>query len=374
MADRIKTVSTYNGTSWGSEVPIGADASNVDVTLSNNTKTNLQIVLGSTPSGLSVTDRINSKVSTSGGDVASTVVGSDIINYDSSTDAGSDILTDTVATVNTNTSTLWSRFNLFRKKVSNNFNNYFATTNLRTEVGSAAGDNTNVYTVGAINTYLSNVVGYESGSTVPEAGKISEQLDTLNRKTTWTYNDTDYTALTMYGVDALGLPQQQYPIIMDNGANIWIGANSTGGMHHEGSVHISSGTNSDTGNPYPSIYVNIPNGASSGSSAGSTAYQVLHRGNFFVETVSATSGFNLNANSVTNEKTLNCAKTNCTVLGIMNTWLTNQTNGQGVSYCFLYAQRQDGNNLKYYVRNYSASGNATGLLIHAQVLYLKTSF
>ena len=204
MADRIKTVSTYNGTSWGSEVPIGADASNVDVTLSNNTKSDLQTVLGSTPSGSSVTERINSKISTSGGDVADTVVSKNITNYDSSTDAGSDILTDTAATVNTNTSSLWSRFNLFRKKVSNNFNNYFATANL---VGanpgvSATGTDDTVYTTAALNNYFSNVIGYESAST-PDAGSVASQLSTLNNNfldrmvynSSLTLNNNSYVAM-----------------------------------------------------------------------------------------------------------------------------------------------------------------------------------
>ena len=184
MADRIKTVSTYNGTSWGSEVPIGADASNVDVTLSNNTKSELQTVLGSTPSGSSVTERINSKVSTSGGDVADTVVSKNISNYDSSTDAGDNILTDTAATMSTNTSTLWSRFNLFRKKVSNNFENYFAKSSLvGSDVGvTSTGDDNTAYTTAAINDYLSNVIGYTSAS-APEAGDVATQLSTLNSNT-----------------------------------------------------------------------------------------------------------------------------------------------------------------------------------------------
>lgn len=193
MADRIKTVSTYNGTSWGSEVPIGADASNVDVTLSNNTKSDLQTVLGSTPSGSSVTERINSKISTSGGDVADTVISKNINNYDSSTTAGDDILTDTAATMSTNTSTLWSRFNLFRKKVSNNFANYFLKSNLvglDPGVGPTGNDNT-VYTTLAINNYLSNVIGYTSAS-APEAGDVATQLSTLNSNWTdhihWRYD------------------------------------------------------------------------------------------------------------------------------------------------------------------------------------------
>lgn len=183
MADRIKTVSTYNGTSWGSEVPIGADASNVDVTLSNNTKSNLQTVLGSTPSGSSITERINSKISTSGGDVADTVVSKNINNYDSSTTAGDDILTDTAATMSTNTSTLWSRFNLFRKKVSNNFANYFEKSNLvSSDVGvTSTGDNNTAYTTAAINNYLSNVIGYTSASDIdPDVGSVATQLSTLN--------------------------------------------------------------------------------------------------------------------------------------------------------------------------------------------------
>ena len=181
MADRIKTVSQYDGSNWINETPIGADASNIDVVTAGSTSRNLQDVLGTPPASGNIMNDISSKVSTSGGDVAETVVSKDIDNYDSSTTAGDDILTDTAATINTSISTLWSRFNFFRKKVSNNFNNYFANSNLvGTDPGvTSTGNNSTVYTTGAINNYLNNVIGYTSAST-PSAGKVSSQLSTLN--------------------------------------------------------------------------------------------------------------------------------------------------------------------------------------------------
>ena len=181
MANRIKTVSQYDGSNWINETPIGADASNIDVVTAGNTSRNLQDVLGTPPASGNITNNINSKVSTSGGDVADTIVSKDITNYDSSTEVDDDILTDTDAVISTNTSTLWSRFNLFRKKVSNNFDNYFAKSSL---VGAdpgvtITGDDSTAYTTAAINNYLSNVIGYTSAS-APSAGTVASQLSTLN--------------------------------------------------------------------------------------------------------------------------------------------------------------------------------------------------
>lgn len=183
MANRIKTVSQYDGSNWVNETPIGADASNIDVVAAGSTSRNLQDVLGTPPASGNITNNINSKVSISGGDVADTIVSKDIANYDSSTEVDDDILTDTAAVMSTNTSTLWSRFNLFRKKVSNNFENYFTNSSL---VGAdpgvtITGDDSTAYTTAAINNYLSNVIGYTSAS-APSAGTVASQLSTLNNK------------------------------------------------------------------------------------------------------------------------------------------------------------------------------------------------
>ena len=183
MANRIKTVSQYDGSNWVNETPIGADASNIDVVTAGSTSRNLQDVLGTPPASGNIINDINSKVSTSGGDVAATIVSDNIDNYDSSSGIGSDILTDTAATINTSTSTLWTRFNLFRKRVSNNFNNYFANSNLvGTDPGvTSTGSDSTVYTTGAINNYLSNVIGYTSASTPPTT-TIASQLQFLNNR------------------------------------------------------------------------------------------------------------------------------------------------------------------------------------------------
>jgi len=183
MADRIKAVSRYDGNNWVDETPIGADASNVDVQTAGSTSRDLQSVLGTPPVTGNITTSINSKVSIAGGDVADTIVSKDITNYDSSTEVDDDILTNTAVTMSTNTSTLWSRFNLFRKKVSNNFENYFAKSSL---VGStpgvtSTGDNNTAYTTAAINNYLSNVIGYTSAS-APSAGTVASQLSSLKNK------------------------------------------------------------------------------------------------------------------------------------------------------------------------------------------------
>lgn len=140
MANRVKTISKYSGSAWGTEVPIGADATNVDMTTA--------------PS-----------------------------DYDSSSSETSKVLigTNDVKVIASDTDlTAWGKFNRFRRRVSNKFADYFATANVKTSY-QTTGANGDVYSTSLLNSYFSNVIGY-TGSSAPTAGSVASQLESLNSK------------------------------------------------------------------------------------------------------------------------------------------------------------------------------------------------
>ena len=65
----------------------------------------------------------------------------------------------------------------------------------------------------------------------------------------------------------------EYPLIWDNGANLWIGSTATVAKHHTGQTYISSGYSGTNGNE--SIFVSVPNA----NNTGATNYKVWHEGN-----------------------------------------------------------------------------------------------
>ena len=65
----------------------------------------------------------------------------------------------------------------------------------------------------------------------------------------------------------------QYPLIYDNGTNMWVGAAKTAGQHHRGGTYISAGYNGSSG--YSTIYVSVPNATNTNA----TNYGVYHTGN-----------------------------------------------------------------------------------------------
>lgn len=177
MANRIKSISKYSGTAWGTETPIGADAANVDLATSYTTVTESTATSGATAEaaiGKIHTDTTNLKKAGHGNGT--------VTNYDSASSETSKVLTtDCVVAASDDTATAWSKFNRFRRRVSNKFTDYFKIANLVTSSTgvTTTGADTTVYTTKAINNYLANVVGYTS-STAPEVGSIATQLSTLN--------------------------------------------------------------------------------------------------------------------------------------------------------------------------------------------------
>ena len=133
---KIKEVSSYNGSSWDTPVPLGVNDANVDITSST---TNPSSDTTATSAGL-----VDSNVTVTSGDTGASA---------------------------------WTKFNRFRKRVQNAFGN-FAGVTLQTAY-STANTNTSIYTTGVINNYMNNVIGY-TGTTIPNTGTVATQLNSLN--------------------------------------------------------------------------------------------------------------------------------------------------------------------------------------------------
>ena len=180
---KIKSVSQFEDNIWGEATPIGADASNIDVEMSDSSTKDLQTVLGDIPSAAApIQSQINTKVTASGGNIGNTTVSSGIQNFDSSSSETSTELLDTSVRV-TNatevTSSMWTKFNRFRKRVDNKFKDVF----LSSVEDVASPSLTKTYSQSALNDYFANVVGYATAADLPDASStIASQLSTLNNK------------------------------------------------------------------------------------------------------------------------------------------------------------------------------------------------
>lgn len=136
---KVKEVSSYSGSAWSAATPLGADATNIDMT--------------SNPS-----------------------------DYDSSTEETSTeiINTNDVKIISSDTDlTAWGKFNRFRKRVSNAFGTLSGKT-LATAYTTTSADS-KIYSASVLNSYMTNVIGY-SGTTAPSAGTVASQLSSLNSK------------------------------------------------------------------------------------------------------------------------------------------------------------------------------------------------
>ena len=87
-----------------------------------------------------------------------------------------------------------------------------------------------------------------------------------------------------------------YPLIVDNGANLWIGARQTVAQHHTGMTFISSGYSGANG--HPTAYISVPNS----DNTGATNYGILHEGNYPDANVTRTSN-RATANNTNNTTT-----------------------------------------------------------------------
>lgn len=217
---KIKSVSQFEDNIWGEATPIGADASNIDVEMSDSSTKDLQTVLGDIPSAAApIQSQINTKVTASGGNIGNTTVSSGIQNFDSSSSETSTELLDTSVRV-TNatevTSSMWTKFNRFRKRVDNKFKDVF----LSSVEDVASPSLTKTYSQSALNDYFANVVGYATAVDLPDASStIASQLSTLNGSaiknitrsgTTFTATRIDETTFTFTQQDSVGLTYKTY--------------------------------------------------------------------------------------------------------------------------------------------------------------------
>lgn len=141
MANRVKEVSAFNGTSWGAAVPLGVNDANVDIT-SSTSQPNGSAVSGVT--GDSATALDTTAVAVASGDTGASA---------------------------------WTKFNRFRKRVANNFANYIQGS-IATSY-NATGSDSAVYSTNVLNNYMANVIGY-SGTAAPSEGAVANQLSSLN--------------------------------------------------------------------------------------------------------------------------------------------------------------------------------------------------
>lgn len=191
---KIKEVYEYNNGSWANGTPIGADASNVDVALSDSTSTkDLQTVLGNVSvSDPSMKTQLTGKVNASGGDIKDTVVS--VLDPASETDTSEDIDgTDVVVAAGESQTTMWSKFNMFRKRVSNKFSNFLISS---VEDVLEPSD-TKTYSQAALNSYFADVIGYKTDADVATVGSVADQLSTLNNN--FAASVTLQIATTKYG-------------------------------------------------------------------------------------------------------------------------------------------------------------------------------
>ena len=192
---KIKEISKYNGSSWETAVPIGANASNVDVNVSGSSVQDLQTVLGTPTKNSPLQTQINGKLGTSG-DGKSTTVGT----IDDSADTSKDTTASAVvATSGDSQQTLWGKFNKLRRRVNNKFGDYFASSGIKTSLQSSGSDS-QVYSTSMLNSYFANVIGYSAASDLPDASStVAAQLSSLNSKTI-NATPTQYTSTTGTGL------------------------------------------------------------------------------------------------------------------------------------------------------------------------------
>lgn len=134
---KIKSVSNYNGTSWDTPIPLGADDANIDITSAT-------------------TDPTTDTTATAAG-----LIAADVVAGEGDTDA-----------------TAWTKFNKFRRRVYNAFSGVAGVAVVNSVVSS--GGNSKVYSAGYINNYMTNVIGH-SGTTTPTDGTIMDQLNTTRQ-------------------------------------------------------------------------------------------------------------------------------------------------------------------------------------------------
>ena len=205
---KIKEVYEYNNGSWENGTPIGADASNVDVALSDSTSTrDLQSVLGNVSvSDSSIKTQLSGKVDTDSGDIKDTVVS--VLDPSSATDTSEDIdSTDVIVAAGEDQTTMWSKFNTFRKRVSNKFSNFL----INSVEDVLEPSDTKTYSQAALNSYFADVIGYKTDADVASIGSVADQLSTLNNNLKiYNYVTSETSQAALHGLAIHSLTTDAY--------------------------------------------------------------------------------------------------------------------------------------------------------------------
>ena len=101
--------------------------------------------------------------------------------------------------------------------------------------------------------------------------KVSKSGDTMTGQLTMSGANIKIDHNKIVSVDS---QNQEYPAIVDNGSNLWIGSQQTAYRHHAGGTYISAGWDTTTQKGNETIYVSVPNTANTGASN----HLVLHDG------------------------------------------------------------------------------------------------
>ena len=120
---------------------------------------------------------------------------------------------------------------------------------------------------GGVKYFLMKLASKVSGLFVAKTGDtMSGNLETSA--------DLKFTVKSkgLYGIDH---GNNSYPMMRDNGTNLWIGATQTSAQHHIGGVYVSSGYDQTNSRGYETIYVSVPNATNTGA----TNRKVWHNGN-----------------------------------------------------------------------------------------------
>ena len=122
--------------------------------------------------------------------------------------------------------------------------------------------------------YDSTQITHDVGVSVADAissletltdGKVDKSGDTMTG---------DLTIVRGKGLLSSDKTNFTYPLIRDNGTNLWIGATQNNATHHAGATFISTGYDTTNNIGYESINVSVPNAANNGA----TSYKVYHQG------------------------------------------------------------------------------------------------
>lgn len=132
---------------------------------------------------------------------------------------------------------------------------------------------------------------------MPDGNKLTTYLSSMTDDITFAKPASIPTAKGIMFIDT---NNEEYPGLLQNSSNLWIGARTTVGYHHKGKVYISAGWDSGTGGAFTtndSINIVVPRDTDNdGLPDNGTAYKVLHEGNYSNYAIPLTGSLNVSGN------------------------------------------------------------------------------